>query len=351
MTSFRLIQASDLHMSSSPDVIHPYDSGGLIGAFSRLLSPAWKEIWLLTSFSPDMASDFSQKISDLQHEIDALVVTGDLATTGTQRDLGAARAYFEGRVPSEWSPSQGSFASFLNDTVVPLVVMPGNHDRYVMPFFFPRSTEFENFFGDYWNFSGPEPARFATHKYVRTTYLQKDGVILALCAADFSLHAVGPAALVDLSYMGQGEAKERAYLHKAQLPLDELTEQTRWIKETYAHAAVIWCIHFPPKYPEVDRRLSLVNDELLLQRAGELNIELVLSGHTHQFKSYLVDGTRVVCCGTTTGCGARCGNEYLDILVDSNDMAHPEITQVRWDEARKEFMPHGPSEPPRHRAL
>ncbi len=339
MVSFRLIQASDLHVSTTPDVINPYDSHGALAALRALFKGpiGGNKALLLSSFSPDMAGAFSCEVSDAADDIDAVVVTGDLATTGSRADLNAALNYFEGRIPTEWSPSGTSFSRLTGIEGLPIMVMPGNHDRYTTPIFWPRSPEFENLFGPYWNFSGAAPARFADHRSVRTTYLQKDEAILALCAVDFSLHDLTEADQVPFAYMGQGRVMARSHSNEAKQPLDELVEQTQWIKASLPNAAIIWCVHYPPGFPQGDPNLRLINEYLLLARASELNIELLLSGHTHEFSSYMLGGTRVVCCGTTTAAGSTHGNAYLEITVDTANLAHPQIVQKQWSQKSGQF--------------
>lgn len=339
MAIFRFIHASDLHFSAEPDIINPFDSDGAIGALNELFTGQLGngKSLLLSSFSPDKAGAFSWAVSDASLDVDAIIITGDLATTGFTKDLNAALSFFSGPAPMHWSPEKNSFVSLRSKDFPPLIIMPGNHDRYTEPFFFPRSIEFEDVFGQYWNFSEPGPKKFADHRFVRTTYLRKDEAILAICTVDFSLGSENEADGSFMAYMGQGRVCKGSS-DGVQFALDELIEQTQWMQEAFKGISIVWCVHYPPHFPDVNQKLKLINDDLLVEVAVTHGIKLLLSGHTHEYKSYDTDGVKIVCCGTTTAAGNMHQNQYLELTIDTRKLADPHVVRKCWDKNVKDFV-------------
>lgn len=342
MAEFYLIQASDLHLSARPNTLNPYDKREFREWLKAVFTGEKDVAFTLSSFATAQAIAFSHEMQKISQEADAIVVTGDVATTGFLEDLVAANDYLKGYIPKHWLPFLGNFKPFnVKDRPSEFVLMPGNHDRYTSNFFLPFSNEFENVFGKFWNFSNPNPhpSSFASHKYVRTTYLKKNNEILALCAADFSLANGNEADSVPGYYMGQGSVKARLDLTHPMEALDELIEQTEQSKKHFPNLSIVWLIHYPPAFPGVDKKLRLKNEKLLVSAADNLDIQLILSGHTHKFCSYQIGRkTRVVSCGTTMGTSTQDGHQYLELWIDTSDLSNPHIIARNFDHTKQRFV-------------
>lgn len=350
MALFRLIHASDLHLAQVAERLHPYDhpeGTRLRAVLNNFISAPLSQFYKLSSHSTDVALAFADRVAHWPHALDGVIITGDIASTGSAADLTAAADYFHGRAPEQWERRLPAALCSLvrNPHGAPLMLMPGNHDRYGdRPMYYPGSPWFEALFGVQWNLrTGARVGAHAHHRAVRTTVLFKGDVALAVCRADFSLTDSNQSDLSPLDYMGQGRVCTRADGDPALSALGELVEQTRAFRRHHgAQAPVIWGIHFPPAHPDIKRPLRLIDDEYLLAAAREEGIRLILSGHTHALACYQARGgdTKVICCGSTTCTSRTNGNVFLDLLVDSDDPGNPVITVYQWDPSTtaKEFV-------------
>jgi 3',5'-cyclic AMP phosphodiesterase CpdA len=344
MALYRIVHASDLHFSARPGFTNIYDRSGKAAWFREILSSNFRDALIPSSFSVDKAAAFSFEIAHDAATIDAIIITGDIATTGVREDLNAAHNFLYGAIPDEWSPIKSSFKPLVGvENMPPVILMPGNHDRYTVPLLYPGSLEFENVFGRYWNFHGRQDNRFPNHKFVRTTFLQKENSFLALCTVDFSLTDPNQADSSLDAYLGQGRVRKRSHSNEALEPLDELVAHTEWFlneskNKHWDKSPMIWCVHFPPAYPGISRNMQLIDEGELLHCAKQFDVRLILSGHTHKFDDYLARNvSRVVCCGTTTSTATDSGNQYLELLIDTDNPEGLRVVQKCWDSRKKEF--------------
>ena len=338
MTSFRLLHASDLHVSVNADLINVYDIEGFWGLVGQSVSQGFRRSIILSSFNSDTAAAFSYEVKVNAGRVDAVLITGDIATTGESCDLAAARNYFEGYVSEEWGTIlPESLSPMIGPGLPPLVMMPGNHDRYSGKTYSPSSREFENVFGPLWDFSATAADSWhGSHKFVRTTFLSKSKSLLALCRVDFSLTDLCQVQDNILGHLGQGKVRRKSDANGPLDALDELiaqTEKATALKADGYEVSIVWCVHFPPQYPGIPNALKLIDEDDLLAAAKKFDIRLILSGHTHKFETYVVNQgrTKVVCCGTTTGMSQDDGNDFLEITINTDDMINPEILRKRWN--------------------
>ena len=89
--------------------------------------------------------------------------------------------------------------------------------------------------------------------------------------------------------------------------LDELERRTRRIQTNHARSsydtlAVIWSIHFPPRFPSIPTSMKLIDDERLIEAANRCDITAILAGHTHAPLRYKGPGMRfeIFCAGTAS---------------------------------------------------
>ena len=343
MAVFSLVHASDLHIGVRPDFTNGYDAGSYLGWFKQAFSREIAGSITPSTFWPDVASRFTHEMDQLAEELDAIIITGDIATTGSKADVRAAADFIKGVVPSSWVGSERAFRPLVADFLPPVILMPGNHDRYEPPSLRPQSLEFETAFGPCWDFSPTNTGQFAHHRFAHTVEIQKDDCSLVICTVDFSLPDLSdalPAGKLGLGYLGQGIVKRKQNLPYAKLtPLDELVQQTEWAKENIENCSVVWCVHFPPAFPSIASDMQLIDEHYLIDAAEELGIKIILSGHTHVYRSYLArSGLRVICCGTTTAKSTSSGHQYLRLEIDTNNMFNPKVIPKRYDFALKRFV-------------
>lgn len=120
---FRLLHASDLHLATAPGQIGVADlwSVGLCGL---------PRLSLVSSYDDSLLHQLARFAKARAPEIDGIVLTGDLATTGHPGDLAVALDFVTG--PAD--PTHGWLTADGRPTLggigCPLWLLPGNHDRF-----------------------------------------------------------------------------------------------------------------------------------------------------------------------------------------------------------------------------
>lgn len=229
-------------------------------------------------------SRFLSRVVFPNYKPEAVFVTGDIATTGAMADLRVAHDYlFPPTAGALWVDAAEQPALRLDAAMIQ--IMPGNHDRYWGVTLLPGSTNFESVFEGKWQPSGPSN-RVANAKLVGT---ENDRV--CVISADFSFRNAVEASGGIIDFVGQGLVSSDI--------LNDLAASTRQSMIEYA-CPVIWNVHYPPAFPDCNPNLSLRNEEILVQTARELGVQVIFAGHTHESKNYWVDGVLVSCVGSAT---------------------------------------------------
>lgn len=345
VTTFRLNQVSDLHFSAIVGRLNGLDAANSLRAQTDAIllelfkaGGSVRRAFYPSTFSADVALSLLRHLAEDIPRCDALVVTGDLATTGSRDDLLIARAYFSGQIPPNWNPGI-EFPSLLGDDSI-VVALPGNHDRYEGIMLSPAGTGFETHFGPAWDFGmGRSYDLNSTtgSSRVKVCTLLKDAVGLGIVLADFSLPDAHAAEGMS-GWIGQGSAQ----------CIDELVSATHMIRseaeEGGVDAAVIWALHFPPNFPKIDPRLKLLYEDDLIAAAEQLRVPLILAGHTHlplRYQSGINNPVTVICCGASTGVSAH--NEYSCSQIEIDIGRGGEVTDIRainlmWDQGAMSFV-------------
>jgi len=358
MASIRILHASDLHISARPKsytsvvdrvsaalslkrlrntLKHPATS---IGNLRRTALVSTYEQALLSHFAKLIYDDCNNHpIHNLGTPVDAIILTGDLATTGLQKDLERVSEFLDGP-PSATNPAVsinnyptlgGVNRAVLGDRdeTLPVWILPGNHDRYrrVAPTpnsrftidYSPGGRNFERILSNYWGhpFSGlpdhgPDVLEFPT--------LIKDSLHVTIIAADFNLKDKHDRVGVWYHKYAQGRVYPAI--------LKRLIEATRDARNRYRDEhphVILWAIHFPPEFPKATAAMRLIDEDLLLQAATNLRVGAILSGHTHKhlfYKTALNTRQRVVCAGTATQSYAPTGRFFGIVEIDADAEGH-----------------------------
>jgi len=318
MDTFKILHLSDLHIAKRPNEI------SLLDAFLRGKPEDCDIAPWFSSYHFRRLQQLSVFVQYYAVGLDTILVTGDLATSGKVEDLSRALRFFDSDpiIDSVWfsSPSQG-LAATLQREGVPIVLMPGNHDRYQeRPPFLPGNRAFDAVFREYWN----------AGQGVQTQIILEGKTgnnRLAVISADCTLMSKGDATL-PFGHLGQG--KVRSVL------IDRLKEETELVRESSKPTAVIWTLHFPPKPAKISARLKLINDDDLLLSAESNGVECILCGHIHRTMQYRDVAHPEVWVGVAgTACQAgyeTCEFSLYEIDVDNGRVVgdpRPEIYQ--WD--------------------
>jgi DNA repair exonuclease SbcCD nuclease subunit len=287
MTSFSLLHVTDLHIA-----IPPEDN-----------SLGQRTIWRSREYLyPSCANRYAlEAIAEFiwhrRAQFDLVLLTGDLADDGQQRNLSAALRFVASAPDQRWFTSQLSpTLDAARPGAAPFFVIPGNHDRFKGTRRLPGGSTFDQIFEDYW------PVGFGG---IHSTILQKDEAKLAVIAADFCLKKALNAPV----YLGQG----RAYAHVVKA----LLKKTAGVRVENPNVGVVWVSHFPPLL-EVDISLRLLYPERLLNAARKANVSHIIAGHLHRNQVNVYSNVEVICTGSasSTGAGELHGNWMYGLDVE-----------------------------------
>jgi 3',5'-cyclic AMP phosphodiesterase CpdA len=370
MTSINILHASDLHVSvhkqlRSPldrlsDLDAPWDvsAGGIADKLriTRNLITAWWQRMAVSSYDPEILEslaefiyenaklklddDGSEIAEEGEEKLDAVLLTGDLATTGRRDDIERVskflRAKFNAKYPHR-SDEDDYRGATLSAVKIPVLFLPGNHDRFVPTremyervypkFFTPGGIEFDQLLFDYRR----QPLREIE---LSSKVSEGKNLRVVLLAADFTLeHFDDHEGLY--GWLAQG----KVYSDIRQRMIAR-TEQLREQKKDDEILCVLWAVHFPPDYPGNPDHSKLIGDGKLISGANQAGVRAVLAGHTHEQLRYRNPGMsfEVFCCGTTTqhepqavteardGPDARRGNLFQIITITAGAAGNVAIT-------------------------
>ena len=282
---FRLLQLSDLHISRYPNRVGMPDVLERLWQSNNLeadLAIA-RNFGLLGSHDPLLLDAVKAFASHMSTQLDRIVITGDVATSGAEDDLVAA---------SNW------MRELQRACGLPIAYMPGNHDAFNRgPEYFPGNDQFGRVF----------PAWQPTNCVQCLWANGQSDARVRVIAADFSLLPGDDGDRPLIGWLGRGRVR--------QVVVDELIAQTRAAKA--GGYDVLWLFHFEPDAE--DASLMLLDAESLhyaMMRPNEAMPLAVLCGHTHEpsrVKTFA--GVPVFCCGSASQ-RADCGNWLNIIEVD-----------------------------------
>jgi len=304
MESIRILHASDLHIANIANLKSPIEH--------KTPKALWRALRygnLATSYDPTLLKAFADFVL-AQRMLNAILITGDIATTGDYPDLVKAHRFIEGEFSGAWfSGSQpGIFPeSSICKARAPIWLLPGNHDRFIKrspTFYEPGGVDFHRVFSKHW--AGD----------VRSyPLLKKDTLAVAVIGADFSLRNSGDCGRSLINKYSQGRVYEDV--------LEQLELQTNSMRKNYwGDLIVLWAMHFPPDYPKISARLKLLDSSDLISSANKCGVAAVLTGHTHKRLKYSHGKMRfdVFCAGTVCEFRAKHGHSFQIINISANNL-------------------------------
>jgi predicted phosphodiesterase len=319
MARINLLHISDLHIAKFPERKE----------FSprEFLSPGnFKTTARQGTYAASYSTGKLSAVVSLAHKIkdslDAIVITGDIATTGLEHDLEKARIFIEGPPdPEDPRLSREGIATISGVGVSKLILLPGNHDRYhewrdpsglVSLGYTPGNKKFHQVFHRHWQ------------NDVKATLVEKDGLAVMVCAADFSLRRRLDA---HLAQPANWHAQGRIYRESEDV-LPKLVSHTQAARadclQRDVQVVIIWALHFPPAFPNSPSYMKLLDEEYLIAAAKECGVACFLVGHTHKQVAYpLPDSTYVLCTGSASQADVKNGNYCQIISIDNANQDTP----------------------------
>jgi len=257
-------------------------------------------------------------IEQNSRQFDLLVVLGDLATSGREEDMAvAADVFLENKTKkftnAALDPRFGGYG-------LPLLVLPGNHDRYKDDYGTPGCRSFDHAFGSIY-----QPSNGVFLKVV-----SRDDIDLAIISADFCF--IEGASVPYTRRLGRGAVSD--------VVLSELKLQTTNFKSKSPQMPVIWALHFSPA-EGVSRALILEERERVIELANELDVKHIFCGHTHLRKREVGTHPHIYCAGSLSSIDSI-GNHFLHIcVVDRNSSGdlELEVYDMKYDTQSEDFIP------------
>src|SRR4030042_1128727 len=329
MPILRILHLSDLHLAGNRAF---YER---VATFTSLLSV----------YKPDALEAITEIIYAWRNELHAIIISGDIAITGTKKDLKHAMELFKtsanphptGHWETPWLNYDGepTFQIFNK----PIIIVPGNHDRYDNRLALPGEL-FYRYFESYWT--------AGTGGIQLTLLPNSEDPVLAIICSDFTLdsilHATQP-----MGHFCQGKVYDDR--------LKELVRLTETVAFSYPSCAVVWMIHFAPKFRDSQKfqehlgnlkglaklkvRLmegltKLIDDGKLAEEAGKLGIRYIFCGHTHVYDNYYVDASNkvcILCSGSATCVSPNCDTtiDLRDIVIENAQVKEIRSQALIWD--------------------
>jgi 3',5'-cyclic AMP phosphodiesterase CpdA len=282
MHTYSILHVSDLHFGIQPNVTHVYDSRHeRDGARRGLLHQS--------SHDPDLVEFVASTAYKLRRKnaLDLVVITGDLATSGSDDDLSAAYTFVDRETNLGWINAEGDPS--LDGQHQKLLLLPGNHDRYHGGIAsMPGGRRFDAIFERYWT-AGQGVEWLAT--------LGNEGTSdrLAIVGMDCTLTTIADAEPAH-SYFGQGRVKQEL--------LSKLKNQLLEIRKSIGDTAVLLLLHYSPEHPRTPAHSKLIGDTALVGVAADLAVTDILCGHLHDAEVYdgSLGGVRMHSAGSASHC-------------------------------------------------
>lgn len=307
MPLFRILHASDPHMA----------------AVSSLRPTKW---WRQVGHNPKPLEAFVKFAHQNQTAFDAVLVSGDLSTSGHRADLDAAYRLYTAQAAN----ATAYLTPTLEPTLAPwanagkLDLLPGNHDRFrsSKQGYRAGGTVFDSVFCPQGGMKFWRAGQGVAHGIS----VLRGKSVLHVVKADFTLprHDKGKRFYWIPGWFGQGRVDQAV--------LNNLGATTQAVRTDYVargwNPVTLWAIHFDPF--TTDQTLLLLGSEKLLEAARALKIPAILCGHTHESKvKPLSEETFVYACGTTAQAGApqwEC--QAIEVVTDDNGVAPPAVRVV-----------------------
>lgn len=298
--------------------------------FRDFIAEITRTVGFATSYHP-LALDSFVNFVRSRNDLHAVILSGDIATTGFEHDLLKAKEFLDGPKPGAFAAGQ----SVLSNIGIPVWILPGNHDRYTYTgqewFFSPGGPLFDQILSNHWS------GKVKAYPPLRDP---DERVSVLVIAADFGLQRSSDSTrLYRFNKLAQGRVYEEVL---GTLETETWSQQEKEGSEFPEHELVtLWAVHFPPFFEGISRAKSLLQAKNLVSKAEELKALALLAGHTHIARDYpATPHVRVLCAGTATqNDSARKHCQIISVKRSSGDSSPIDLTHYEWDRDNVTFRP------------
>jgi len=313
--SFNFLHISDLHLAHKSNCLHVGQyahENGVKRAFldiQKINEKGYERtLYTPTTYDAEILLAFEEAIDEIFEEDKVLqeypiiLLTGDIATTASKKNLQAAKNILSSNTDYK-NLIDAPIPSFINNTKTYntydyIYLLPGNHDRFCIKpgsQFFKQGLEtFSECFHEKWekderisieefdeyimifvDFSLPEGFYYRQYEnydnnYVLLTKEEKDG-----------------------SFYGKG-----IYTVQLKEELEGILEDIQGL--AISDKKILFVSHFA--LISDDKDLELINSNMLIETLNKYNITNFFCGHTHEAKYDIIDNIQHICCGSALGC-------------------------------------------------
>jgi 3',5'-cyclic AMP phosphodiesterase CpdA len=299
--------------------------------FRDFIAEITRTVGFASSYNPNALDSFVNFALSRRSDLHAVILSGDIATTGFEHDLLKAKQFLDGPKRSPLAVSESVFS----DAGLPVWILPGNHDRYTYTgrewFFSPGGTLFDQIFSNHWS------GKVKSYPALRDT---DERLSVLVIAADFSLQHTNDSTLLHrFNKLAQGRVYEEVL---ATLEKETLEKQEAERSEYPEHELVtLWAVHFPPAFEPLSKSKSLLQADDLVNKAEKLKIAAFLAGHTHIYKDYPVKPQlRVLCAGSVSqhdNAMKHC--QIISVKKTSGKSSPIDVAHFEWDSNNATFRP------------
>lgn len=298
----RILQISDLHLTRLDEARrHEYLQSSYAKKLFSLAEEQYHSILrkiLLNSSDSSILFRLTDWMVRNSDSYDLILITGDLADSGSENDMRLARAFVEGPVDlgvlanNATTIGTGQVPTIAAIQNKPIVLLPGNHDHFIsekLRLQYPsQKTHWYQSIGARYGWELDPNSRISEYRFsigegnLLTSYDENQESFAIVCA-DFAVDSSMDRVPLDVvGFLSQGRV--------GQQDLSELVTRTKSAQELMP---VFWACHFAPEPLKpgqpIPGMLNLIDSANLEQVAKDFEIPAVFSGHTHQYLDLLSD--------------------------------------------------------------
>ena len=318
MASFRILHLSDFHFCLEANRRNLQDlfRRPKIKTFNQVKKN--KSYFVPSSYDPLLAEAVARFVWERRETIDLIIVSGDCATTGLKEDLEVAARFIKSQPSREYRTARNEGTINFG---IPVLVLPGNHDRYVDNSMNPGSQNFER------HLSPPWRVKEGLGIGVDWVEIVDDNEQLIFAAGDFCLRKIEDAEGVK-GYLGQGKAYADT--------IACLSSLTALKREERPNAALVWVVHFPI---ESSYMVKLIDGDKLSAAAEKLGIPVILAGHLHERRRRVYSTVHEWLAGSACSVDNEHGNwlHMFKFVTDGPELKMVEVEDFKWSYDADDF--------------